>query len=112
MSDLTYEKLRAVYDSLPKPEPDLFNPFRLSLRPMGREVFIAPSPSPKIQVRDIKFADGTSLLPAAFLATENAWWAAHFGYQEDIFKDKIYLLGSYAMVMNARNHSILSSICP
>ena len=56
MSDLTYEKLRAVYDSLPKPEPDLFNPFRLSLRQMGREVFIATcaaaqDPGPRYQVR-------------------------------------------------------------
>jgi hypothetical protein len=108
MSDLTYEKMRAMLDSLPK--PDLFNPFRMPFRLMGREIYDAPPPAPKIQVRQIYLNDGTPLLPTEFLAEQNNWWAAEFGYRDDPFKDKIYLLGSYGMVMRPEYRHMITSM--
>jgi hypothetical protein len=97
---LTVEKLRDMMRALPPTpaESDLFNPFARP-RLMGREIWDAPPPAPKIQVADIKLKDGTRLLPAEFRARINNELIALFGYRDDPFKDKIYLLGSYGMVM-------------
>ncbi len=99
MSNLTADTLLAMMASLPKREPDLTMPLRMPFRPLGREIYDAPPPQPKIQVRQIFLSDGTPLLSPGFLAEQNAWWTAQFGYRDDPFKDKIYLLGSYGMVM-------------
>lgn len=113
MSDdtLTYAKLNEMLRSLPAPAPrnDLFNP--LPMRFMGMPVYEAPPPPPKLQVRDIKFSDGTSILPAAFRAEMNLWLLERFGFAEDMFKDKIYLLGSYGMVASPKNAAMIRNIC-
>ena len=98
-SNLTYEKMRAMLDSLPKREPSLFDNVFTRPKFAGLNVYDAPPPTQKIKVRDIKFSDGTSILSAKFLAQINAKFAATFGYQEDIYKDKAYVLGNYGIVM-------------
>jgi hypothetical protein len=110
MSELTYEKMRAMMDSLPKPEPDLFNPFRMPFRPLGRDLYIEPPPPAKIHVHQIFLKDGTPLLPEKFLAEQNAWWAAMFGYRDTLCKDHIFLLGSYGILCSPAHASILSMI--
>lgn len=108
-STLTEEKIHAAMALLPKLPPDPFNPFRMPFRPFGRELFEAPPPA-RLQVRDIKFKDGTSILPAGFLADQNARWLDRFGYRDDPFKDKIYLLGSYGMVASPQNCAIIRNV--
>jgi hypothetical protein len=105
---LTEAKFRAMWDQMPKPEPDLFNPFRLP-RFGGRRIFEAPPPPAKIQVADIRLKDGTPLLPAEFRARINLELVARFGYRDDPFKDRIYMLGSYGLVMSRANHMIINS---
>lgn len=39
-------------------------------------------PVPKIQVRDIKWKDGTSILSQESLAKHNRWWLERFGTKE------------------------------
>lgn len=108
MSDLTAEKLLELMRKYAAPQcvPDLFNPFPLR-RFMGLEVYEAPPSPPKLQVRDIKFADGTSILAPAFRAEMNAWLLERFGYQEDIYKDKVYVLGNYGLVASRSNAAII-----
>ena len=97
--------------TLPKPEPNIFDSLRMPFRALGRDIYDAPPPVPKIQVRDIKLKDGTSILSPEFLAKMNNELAAQFGYRDDPFKDKIYLLGSYGMVMRPEyRHMIVSTL--
>lgn len=113
MSNLTLEGIRAMMASLPRPAPDLFNPLRMPFRPLGREIYDAPPPIPKIQVADIKLKDGTPLLPAEFRARVNLELLERFGYRDDPFKDKICLLGSYGMVMRPEyRHMIVNLMGP
>lgn len=112
MSNLTIEKLRAIMATLPKPEPGLFdlNPFRMP-KFAGLNVYEAPPPPPKVQVRQLFLKDGTALLPAKFLAETNAALLDRFGHRDDPFKDKIYLLGSYGIVMSSDHRRIIGDMC-
>jgi hypothetical protein len=108
---LTLASIKAMMDKLPKPEPDLFNPLRMPFRALGREIYDAPPPLPKIQVADIRLSDGTPLLPVEFRAKINNALVERFGYRDDPFKDKIYLLGSYGMVMRPEyRHMIVNML--
>lgn len=111
---LTVEKLResmrkiaAETSAYRRPHDDLFD-FRW--RPLGMPVFEAPPPPPRVQVRDITLADGTPLLPAAFRARINADLMERFGFAEDLFKDRAYILGNRALVMSAENAGLLRGI--
>jgi len=111
MSDLTYEKLmetmRTIEKIAPRREPSLFDNL---FRPMGMKLFEAPPPPPKIQVRNITFDDGTSILPADFRAQLNSWLIDRFGFQDDIFKDKAYILGNYGIVMSPKHIGMIRSL--
>lgn len=103
---LTVEKILEAMRGLPRaPRNDLFSPLRT--RFMGMPIYEAPPPAPKIQVRDIKFSDGTSILPAAFRAQINTQLLERFGFQEDLFKDKVYILGNYALVAKPEYSALL-----
>lgn len=112
MSNLTIEALRAMMATLPKPEPSLFdlNPFRMP-KFAGLNVYEAPPPPPKVQVRQIFLKDGTPLLSAKFLAETNAALIERFGCRDDPFKDKMYLLDSYGIVMNSDHRRIIGGMC-
>jgi len=115
MSNLTYEKILEMMRSLPPaPRNDLFNPFpfRPPGRFMGMPVYEAPPPPPKIQVRDIKFSDGTSILTPEFREKENTWYLERFGLQEDLFKDKIYILGGSTLVAKPEYCAMLRDLGP
>lgn len=59
---------------------------------------LVPDEVPKIQVRDIKLSDGTSILTPEFRADLNAWLLARFGK-----KQVAYVLGDgQAIAMSAR----------
>ncbi len=85
---LTLEKLSESLEAMRQymPKRSAFDDFLAPPRFMGIDIFESPAlaPKPKIQVRDIKFSDGTSILSQAFLDEQNAWWAEQFGYQEHI----------------------------
>jgi hypothetical protein len=111
-STLTAEKLREMIDSLPaEPRYDFFGrPFPMKLA--GMNILEAPPPPPKLQVRDIKFRDGTSILSGEFRAKVNADLLERFGYQEDLFKDRAFILGSYGIVMNSHwRHHLVNLAC-
>jgi len=97
MSNLTAETLRAMWENLkehmPPREPgmlDFLRPDRLG----GMNLYEAPPPSPKIQLRDIEFDDGTSILTPQFRAQMQSWLTARFGFQQDLFKDHCYMFGN------------------
>lgn len=106
MSNLTIEEILKQMHALPAPRHDdlfSFPPRRF----MGMNLVEAPPAPQKITVRDIKFADGTSILPAAFRANMNAWLLDRFGRQEDMFKDKIYILGGMTLVASPLNAAMI-----
>jgi hypothetical protein len=105
MSNLTLDKMLEILRKFPPPPP---SPFDLPFRFGGLKVFEAPSPPPKIQVRDIKLSDGTSILTPEFRAQMNAWLIEMFGFQDDPFKDKAYILGNYGLVISKPNLRIIN----
>ena len=113
MSDLTVEKIREMMRSLPPaPHNDLFDSVFPQRRVFGMPMYEAPPPPPKIQVRDIKFADGTSILTEAFRVEMNRWLLDRFGYAEDMFKDKIYIFGGQALLAKPEYCAILRNFPP
>lgn len=112
MSDLTAQKLLDLMKSLPPAPPDPFGFRGLFGTPRprfaGLDIYDAPPPVPKIQVDDIKLSDGTPLLPAAFRLKINVELAERFGYRDDPFTDKVYLLGNYGLVCRPEYRKILS----
>lgn len=90
--DLTYDKLLAVMRQFPPPPPSLFDSLFKPQTLMGMRVFEAPPPSPKIQLRDIKLSDGTPLFSPEFRAETNGWLIEQFGFRDDPFKDKAFML--------------------
>lgn len=110
-SNLTVESLRAMWENLkehtPPREPELYG-FN-ELRGIGRDrfgglkVLEAPPPPPKIQLRDIKFDDGTSILTPEFRSEMQSWLTGRFGFQKDLFKDNCYILGGHSIIAS-RNH--------
>jgi hypothetical protein len=110
MSNLTYESILETMRSLPKsPDNDLLSPFRL--RPLGMNLYESPPPPPRIQARDVKLKDGTSVFPAKALAEMNAWLLERFGFAEDMFKDKIYFLGNYGIVASPKHAGMIRNLC-
>lgn len=111
MSTLTAEALREMMAKFPAPKHDDFFDYLVPRGAlMGRKIYDAPPPLPKIQVRQLFLSDGTPLLPAEFLAAENAWWLNEFGYADDIFRDKVFLLGSYGIVCRPEYRQMITSI--
>jgi len=102
VSSLTIEKLLRARDILAEaelkptfaalPERPLFEEFfRPRSRFAGMDIYTRPPSPAKIQVRDIKLSDGTSILTAEFRAKMNAWLVQMFGYEEDPFKDQVLI---------------------
>lgn len=111
MSTLTAEALREMMRQFPAPRhDDFFDCLVPRASILGRKIYDAPPPLPKIQVRQIYLKDGTALLPQGFLDAENAWWLNEFGYHEDIFRDKVFLLGSYGIVCRPQYRQMITSI--
>jgi hypothetical protein len=108
VSELTIEKIREMMRGLPPaPKNDLFAPFPFRSRLAGLDLYEAPPPPPKLEVRDIKFSDGTSILPAAFRAEMNLWLLERFGLKEDLFKENLYILGGRMLVGSPMNIAML-----
>lgn len=104
MSNLTYQKLlKAIYeaDELRSPVSPRITDF-LRPRISDMPIFESSPPPPRIQVREITFNDGTPILRPEFRAKINAKLAAQFGYQDDPFKDKAYIMPGFGIVMNKR----------
>lgn len=112
MSNLTVEKLRAMMASLPAAPRDTLDDLLRPGRILGMPVYVAPPPVPRIQVADIKFGDGTPLLPAAFRERINLELAERFGYREDPFKDRCYIFGGRAIVASQEYAWLLRNLCP
>ena len=109
MSNLTVETLRAMLATLPRPEL----PLNDLLRPgfMGMKIYEAPPPPPKIQVADIKFKDGTSILPAEYRARVNLDLMTRFGFRDDPFKEHAYIFG-HSIVMRPEYAAVIRNFCP
>lgn len=90
---------------MPK-RPSLFDPLYPFPKLGGMDVFIEPE-VPKIQARDIKLSDGTSILSPEFRAELNTWFAARFGYREGLCKDRALLLGNYGVMVDRRGYNAL-----
>ena len=107
-NDMTLERMLAAMRELGPPPP---NPLMDFLRPrdtiMGMKVYEAPPPAPKIQVRDIKFADGTSILPMGFRAEVDDWLYARFGLQEDPFKDRAFIISGMGILASPKHVAML-----
>lgn len=108
MSNLTIDKLREMMRSLPDRDP-FFNPLP-SHRFGGIPVYEAPPPPPKVQVQCIRFADGSPILPAEFRAKINLELLARFGYQDDPFKDKLYMVRGYGIVCSPLHAGMLRNL--
>lgn len=116
MSELTFDKIMETYREIqrafPQPrEPSIFDVLRP--RPfMGMKVFEAPPPPPKLQVHDIKFSDGTSILSEDFRREMNAWLLGRFGFDERayLFHDKAIQLGHDTLIMNPKHIAMLRNI--
>lgn len=79
----------------------------------GLKVIEAPPPPPKLQCADIKFDDGTSILPPGFRASVNSWLIERFGYCEDPFRDSAYIFGGHSIIMSKPNlYAVLNRIGP
>jgi hypothetical protein len=111
MSDLTFESMRKMIDDLgfPPRQPGVLD-FLAPPKFMGMNVYAAPPPPPVIQVRDIKFDDGTSILPARFRDEVNLWLLKRFGLQEDLFKDRAFLVSGMGLVVSPRHAVMLANI--
>lgn len=109
MSTLTYDKIlaamREIEASMPPPRPRLLD-FLRPARFMGMDIYEEPPPPPKIQVRDIKLSDGTSLLSPKFLAETNAWFAHEFGYRDPILKNNMALMWNGGVLVSPK-HAVL-----
>jgi hypothetical protein len=108
-NDLTYDKLvaamREVAHLMPPSQPSLFD-FLRPPRYLGMDIYEEPPPPPKIQVRDIKLSDGTSLLSSKFLAETNAWFASEFGYRERLLKDDMAIMWQGGALISPK-HAVL-----
>jgi hypothetical protein len=111
MSELTFDKIMETYHDILRKfprEPSILD----SLKPgrfMGMPIFEAPPPQPKVQVRDLKFEDGTSILPDNFRREMNAWLVDRFGYRDDPFKDHAYIC-SGNIIMSSRHIAMLHNV--
>lgn len=96
MSNLTLETLEKMLAGFP-PAPPRNDPFGLMpSRFMGMDVFEMPPQPAKIEVRDIKLSDGTSILPASFRAEMNAWFLERFGRRPEV----AYMIGNWGIAMS------------
>jgi len=94
---LTLKHLEEVWREIHAAAPrGLVSPFANLLA--GKRVIEAPPPPPKIQLRDIKHADGTSILSPEFRREMQNWLTARFGYQDDAFKDHAYMFGDNIII--------------
>jgi hypothetical protein len=71
-------------------------------------------PVPRVQVRDIKLKDGTSILSPEFLARENAWYLERFGKMEVAYVMQVPRYGGRGFdevfAMNPRQFAMLKDI--
>jgi len=111
MSELTFDKIMESYRDILRKyprEPSMFD----FLRPRnfaGMRIIEAPPPQAKVQVRDLKFEDGTSILSDSFRREMNAWLADRFGYHDDPFKDHAYMF-SGNIVMSSKHVAMLQNV--
>jgi len=92
MSNLTFEKLDDIRRDLERAAPrGLVTPFMNRFG--GMKIIEAPPAPQKIAVRDIKHADGTSILAPEFRREMDAWLAGRFGYADYVFKDQFFIMG-------------------
>lgn len=116
--NLTAEKVAALAAALPAVPPSFLMQSLIGLgeRPFsgriaGMDVFVEPSPPRRVEVRDIKHADGTSILGADFLAAINAELEAMFGRREPLCTPGVaYVLGGQHLVMNSLDAHRMRSI--
>lgn len=109
MSDLTWQKIDDIRKEIERAAPrGLYTPFQNLMA--GMKVIEAPPPPPKVQVTDIKFEDGTSILDPAFRRSMNAWLAGRFGFQDDPFKDKFYMFGGDYLIGNKQNIAMVRNL--
>jgi hypothetical protein len=101
------EAVRKVEALMPQREPSLFD---LTFKPpsfAGMKLFEESPPPPKIQVRDIKLKDGTSILSKEFRDETNAWLAAEFGYHESLCKDRMFLVSGLGIIAGPKHVAML-----
>lgn len=107
-STLTLEKLQEVIDAmgiLPR-QPSLFDALIKPLPTvMGMKVYQREQ-IPRIQVRDIKLRDGTSILSPEFRSEMNAWFAERFGFYDPLGND-IYMIGNYGISVRSDQMALL-----
>jgi hypothetical protein len=102
-ASLTMGRIRELLLQFPPIEPDpLITSFLRPRRFAGLEVFEAPPAKPVLEVRDIKYADGTSILSAEFRTRLNAWLLERFGRQEDHFTHYAYTFGHTLVMRDSR----------
>lgn len=83
----------------------------------GMRIATSPlvQPVPRIQVRDIKLSDGTSILSPEVRSRENAWYLERFGTMEVAYMMQIPRYGSggrafdEVIAMNPRQVAMLKS---
>jgi hypothetical protein len=107
-ASLTFEKImqaKRQLDALCPPIERGYDPF--GLRPFaGLKVFEAPEPAPKLSLS----RECAELVGPEFAAKMNCWLLIRFGRQEDIFKDKAYILGNYGIVLSKQNMGLLARV--
>lgn len=112
---LTVDKLLKMVDALP-PSPWLTETVNLGFRERpgrlaGMDVFVEPPAPRRVEVRDIKLKDGTSILPAAFRERINASLEATFGRREPLCTPGMaYILSGQMLVMSSSDAARMRSI--
>jgi len=104
-NDLTYERLNELVRRFPPVGPSLFDYLNAPPRFIGMDVYELPPEPAKVEVRDIKLSDGTSILSPEFRAETNAWLLERFGRRET-YKHAAYMFGN-SIVMSPKHAAML-----
>lgn len=109
MANLTSESILATMREFeekfpPAPPNPLFGGL---FRPMfaGERLFEAPPPPPKIQLSK----ECVELVGPEFSAKVNGWLIDRFGYRDDPFKDKAFLISGLGIVTSKRNIAMITN---
>ena len=101
--------LKQFNNQYPTPAPNLFDSLFYKPTFAGMNLYEAPSPQPKIQVEDIKFDDGTSILSEEFRSKMNTYLIKTFGHHDDIFKNTVYTFGNRCIMSKENMNTIINS---